>query len=149
MGNPILPAPITATRIVIRARVEVSGTLSRGMRSAIHDVVILIFKGLAGGALVVLFALLSESLSPKRFAGLFSAAPAVAIAGLTIALLDKGGHDAHQSAVGMLAGSAGMVAYAATVVPLLRRVRASGAAAAALGAWVIAAAVIALPVLLA
>jgi hypothetical protein len=53
---------------------------------------ILISKGLAGGGLVVAFAVISECLTPKRFAGLFSAAPAVALAGLTITLLDKGAH---------------------------------------------------------
>jgi hypothetical protein len=62
---------------------------------------------------VVAFALLSAGLSPKRFAGLFSAAPAVALAGLTIVVLDKGSHDAHENAAGMIAGGAGMVAYAA------------------------------------
>jgi uncharacterized membrane protein (GlpM family) len=112
-----------------------------------HDVLILLVKGLAGGLLVVAFALLSEGLSPKRFAGLFGAAPAVAIAGLSIVLLDKGTHDAHQNAVGMLAGSAGMVAYAAATIPLLRRLRASRAAVIALPAWCGAAAVIAIPVL--
>ena len=96
---------------------------------------------------MVAFALLSEGLVPKRFAGLFSAAPAVAIAGLTIVLLDKGAHDAHQNAVGMLAGSAGMIAYAAAVVPLLRRLRASRAALVALTAWTAMAAVVAVPVL--
>ena len=104
-------------------------------------------KGLAGGALVTAFALLSEGLKPKRFAGLLSAAPAVAIAGLTIVLLDKGPHDAHQSATGMLAGSAGMIAYAAAAIPLLRRIRASGAAATALFAWFLVAALVAVPVL--
>ena len=104
---------------------------------------------MAGGTLVVVFAAVSESLSPKRFAGLFSAAPAVAIAGLTIALLDKGRHDAHQSATGMIAGAAGMVVYAAAVVPLLRRLRASRAAALALIAWIVAAGVVAIPVLVA
>jgi hypothetical protein len=49
----------------------------------LSDPVILVIKGVAGGSLVVAFALLSEGLSPKRFAGLFSAAPAVALAGLT------------------------------------------------------------------
>ncbi len=96
---------------------------------------------------MVVFALLSEGLSPKRFAGLFSAAPAVALAGLTIVLLDKGAHDAHQNAVGMLAGSAGMIAYAAAVVPLLRRTRASRAAVLALSAWTAMAALVAVPVL--
>jgi uncharacterized membrane protein (GlpM family) len=112
-----------------------------------HDLLILALKGLAGGTLVVAFALLSAGLSPKRFAGLFSAAPAVAIAGLAIVLLDKMPHDAHQNAVGMIAGSAGMIAYAAAVVPLLRRRRAPAAAMIALTAWAAAAAVIAIPVL--
>lgn len=114
-----------------------------------HQVLILAAKGLAGGLLVVAFALLSEGLGPKRFAGLFSAAPAVAIAGLSIVLLDKGSHDAHQNAAGMIAGSAGMVAYAAAVVPLLRRVGASAAAAMALGAWTALAALAAIPLLVA
>jgi uncharacterized membrane protein (GlpM family) len=114
-----------------------------------HDLLILGVKGLAGGILVVAFALLSAGLSPKRFAGLFSAAPAVAIAGLAIVLLDKTPHDAHQNAVGMIAGSAGMIAYAAAVVPLLHRRRASVAATVALGAWCAAAVVVAIPVLMA
>jgi uncharacterized membrane protein (GlpM family) len=98
---------------------------------------------------VLAFALLSQGLGPKRFAGLFSAAPAVAIAGLTIAVLDKGAHEAHRNALGMIAGSIGMVVYAATVVPLLRRLRASRAAMLGLGAWGVAAAAVAVPVLLA
>ena len=112
-----------------------------------HDVAILLAKGLAGGSLVVALALICQGLSPKRFAGLFSAAPAVAIAGLVITLLDTGSHDAHEAAIGMLAGSAAMIVYAATVVPLLRRMAASRAAVAALGAWLVVAAVLAVPVL--
>ena len=112
-----------------------------------HDLVTLGVKGLAGGTLVVAFALLSEGLSPKRFAGLFGAAPAVAIAGLVITLLDKGAHAAHESSVGMIAGAAGMIAYAACVVPLLRRRRASVAATLALSAWLAVAALVAIPVL--
>ena len=110
---------------------------------------ILICKGLAGGGLVVVFAVISECLAPKRFAGLFSAAPAVALAGLTITLLDKGAHDAHENAVGMIAGSAGMIAYAMATIPLLRRTRASRAAVAGLGAWTLVAAAVAVPLLLA
>ena len=114
-----------------------------------HDIPILLAKGLAGGTLVVAFALLSESLSPKRFAGLFSAAPAVALAGLVIVVLDKGSHDAHENAVGMIAGSAGMIAYAACVIPLLRRARASRAAVVAIAGWVSIAAAVLAPELLA
>jgi uncharacterized membrane protein (GlpM family) len=104
---------------------------------------------LAGGSLVLVFALVSQGLSPKRYAGLFSAAPAVAIAGLVIVVIDKGAHDAHHNAVGMIAGSAGMLAYAATVVPLLRRMCASRAAVVGIGVWTVVAAVAAVPVLLA
>ena len=114
-----------------------------------HDILILALKGLAGGSLVSAFALLSEGLSPKRFAGLFSAAPAVAIASLTIVLLDKGGHEAHRNSLGMLAGSAGMVAYAATAVPLLRRLRAGRAALTAVLVWLVVAAPVAVLVLVA
>jgi len=114
----------------------------------VHEILLLAIKGLVGGALVVAFALLSEGLSPKRFAGLFSAAPAVALAGLTVVLLDKGAHEAHQNATGMIAGGAGMVAYAAAAVPLLRRRRASIASALALSAWFTVAALASLPRLL-
>ena len=112
-----------------------------------HEVLILAAKGLAGGLLVVAFSLLAEGLSPKRFAGLFSAAPAVAIAGLTVLLLDKGAHDAHESAIGMIAGGVGMIAYAAMAVPLLRRRGAVTAAALSLSGWLVASAAVAVPLL--
>jgi uncharacterized membrane protein (GlpM family) len=115
----------------------------------VHDVLILAIKGLAGGALVVAFALLSQGLEPKRFAGLFSAAPAVALAGLTVTLLDKGAHDAHQSAAGMIAGGVGMAAYAAAVIPLLRRTRPGPASLSAIGVWTLVAAIVAVPLLVA
>jgi uncharacterized membrane protein (GlpM family) len=120
-----------------------------GRQDLSHDVLILALKGLAGGSLVTAFALLSEGFAPKRFAGLFSAAPAVAIASLVIVLLDKGAHDAHQNTVGMLAGAAGMSVYAAAAVPLLSRMTAGRAALAALAAWFVTAGVVAVPVLLA
>jgi uncharacterized membrane protein (GlpM family) len=115
----------------------------------VHDVAIILIKGLVGGLLVLAFALLSEALTPKRFAGLFGAAPAVALAGLAIVLLDKGAHDAHQEAVGMLAGAGGMVVYALVVITLLRRLPANRAALSALGAWFGVAAILSIPVLVA
>jgi hypothetical protein len=114
-----------------------------------RDVLVLAVKGVAGGGLVVAFSLISEGLAPKRFAGLFSAAPAVAIAGLAVGVLDKGAHDAHQAATGMIAGGIGMIAYAAAVVPRLRRRRATIAAAEAMIAWFAMAAPAAVVVLLA
>ncbi|HLI60032.1 MAG TPA: DUF3147 family protein [Solirubrobacteraceae bacterium] len=112
-----------------------------------HEILILLVKGVCGGVLVVAFALLSEGLSPKRFAGLFGAAPSVAIAGLSITLIDEGIGPAHRNTIGMIAGGAGMVAYALAVVPLLRRTGPGRAAATALTAWATAAAAVAIPLL--
>ncbi len=111
------------------------------------DAISVVVKALAGGSLVVLFALLSQSLQPKRFAGLFGAAPAVAIAGLAVTLISKGAFDAKDATLGMLAGSAGMVAYACATVLLLKRVSSLGASASGLAAWVVVAAAIAVPLL--
>lgn len=112
------------------------------------NVAVLAIKAVAGGTLVLVFALISEGLRPKRFAGLFSASPAVAIAGLTITLLDKGAGAARQSSLGMVVGSVALVAYAAAAIPLLRRFRASAAAAIALSAWLVTAAVVAVPMMI-
>jgi hypothetical protein len=123
------------------------GIEKRVVPSAMHDVLILLVKGVCGGLLVVAFALLSEGLSPKRFAGLFGAAPSVAIAGLSITLIDEGIAPAHRNTVGMIAGGVGMVAYAFAVVPLLRRTGPKRAAATALTAWLAASVTVAVPLL--
>ncbi|HET9720519.1 MAG TPA: DUF3147 family protein [Solirubrobacteraceae bacterium] len=112
------------------------------------NVAVLAIKGLAGGTLVVVFALISEGLRPKRFAGLFSASPAVALAGLTITLIFEGARAAHESSLGMVVGSVALVAYAAAAIPLLRKFRASIAAAVALLAWLLAAVVVAIPMMI-
>jgi uncharacterized membrane protein (GlpM family) len=122
--------------------------LAAGKEKNVHDLLVLAVKGVAGGALVSGFALLSQGLSPKRFAGLFSAAPAVALAGLTVVLIDKGVHDARQNTIAMIAGGMGMIAYAAVAVPLLRRMSAGRAALTALLAWFLVAGLTALPIVL-
>jgi uncharacterized membrane protein (GlpM family) len=114
----------------------------------VHDVLILLIKAVAGGGLVLLFALICQGLSPKRFSGLFSAAPAVAVAGLIVVLLDQGATSARANARGMIAGAAAMILYTLVVVPSLRRHRAMTASLTSLLAWVLAAAAVAVPVLL-
>lgn len=111
------------------------------------NVAVLAIRAVAGGMLVLAFALISEGLRPKRFAGLFSGSPAVAIAGLIITLVDKGAQAAHQGALGMIVGAVALVAYAAATIPLLRRFRASIAATVALSAWLVTAAVVAVPMM--
>ncbi|MGI8622323.1 MAG: DUF3147 family protein [Solirubrobacteraceae bacterium] len=83
--------------------------------------------------------------SPSGFAGLFGAAPAVALAGLAVTLVAKGVADAHDAALGMLAGAAGVTVYAAVATVLLRRRAALRSALLAVPAWRPVAAVVLLP----
>jgi hypothetical protein len=99
-----------------------------------------LIKAAAGGSLVVAFAVMSETLHPKRFAGLFGAAPAIAIAGLTVTLAGKGWRDAGQASVGMLAGSVGMLFYAVSTVKTIRSGHPLKGPALSLMAWVVPAA---------
>jgi hypothetical protein len=69
-------------------------------------------KFLAGGTLVVLSAMVSETFQPKRFAGLFSAVPSVLLASLIVTVLLEGTAPASASASGAVAGAVGLVAFA-------------------------------------
>jgi uncharacterized membrane protein (GlpM family) len=105
----------------------------------VHDASVILVKAAAGGTLVVVFALLGEVLRPKWLAGLFSAAPSIAIAGLIVTVVDKGDHAASQAALGMVFGAAGFVVFAACARPLLSRFHAVLASALACVAWVVVA----------
>jgi hypothetical protein len=50
----------------------------------------LVFRFLVGGAVVSLFAILGDLLKPKTFAGLFGAAPSVALATLGLTIVKDG-----------------------------------------------------------
>jgi hypothetical protein len=75
--------------------------------------------------------------------GLFSDAPAVAIASLVLVLLTKGAHDARESAIGMLAGCLGMFCYALATVRLLRQGRTLTGSALGFVAWIVPTAAVA------
>ncbi|MGC1184973.1 MAG: DUF3147 family protein [Candidatus Dormiibacterota bacterium] len=79
---------------------------------------------LAGGLLVVGFSLLAETVQPKDFAGLFSAAPSIALASLVLTVIAMGSKAAGLAASGMVAGGLGMVAFCALAVVTVRRHRA-------------------------
>ncbi len=100
-----------------------------------HDAVVIILKALAGGLLVVLFSIIGHAVHPKWFAGLFAAAPSVAIASLIVTVADKGDHVASTSAFGMTFGAVGFVAFAALARPLLARMDATRASAFACLLW--------------
>ena len=73
-----------------------------------HDVGILALRGLAGGTLVVTFALIGEVVTPKAFSGLFSCAPSVAIASLVITVMSQSTTKARLDSIGMVVGALGM-----------------------------------------
>ena len=94
-----------------------------------------------GGAIVTAFALLGELVQPKTFAGMFGAAPSVAIATLALA---HARHDATYAAIearSMLIGAAAFGAYSAACVAVaqVRRIPVWLGAAAAWVAWLVVA----------
>jgi hypothetical protein len=90
-------------------------------------------KALAGGLLVVAFSLVGEVLQPKRFAGVFSAAPAIALASLLLTAYLKGATMATPQAAGMLVGSVGMIVYCFFSLFAVDRFKAM---VGSIGAWV-------------
>ncbi len=76
-----------------------------------------------GGVLVTAFAMLADVLRPKSFAGLFGAAPSVALATLTLTIAHEGRRYAALEARSMILGAVGFLAYAAIVSWVLRRFR--------------------------
>ena len=96
-------------------------------------------KALIGGLAVVGFSLIGHAGHPKRFAGLFSAAPSVAVASLAITAVVKGADGAVPYARGMLIGSAGMLAYGVVSLYLIQRLHALIGSILAWLAWLVVA----------
>ncbi len=84
-----------------------------------------IIRFLVGGVVVSFFAMLGDVLYPKSFAGLFSAAPSVALATLALTIHKEGRLYAGQEAKTMLLGAAAFLVYAVLVSFVLRRYRPS------------------------
>jgi Protein of unknown function (DUF3147) len=92
---------------------------------------------LAGGTAVSAFAALGDSLRPKSFAGLFGAAPSIALATLFITLSQKGAPFVAMEGRSMIVGAFALAAYSWTVCVLLKKFLLSSWAAttAALVVW--------------
>ena len=84
-------------------------------------VVTVVAKSLLGGVLVLVFAALSETLKPKRFAGILAAAPSVAIAGLAVGAASKGPAEQAHTAHAMIAGAVALAVHAGVAVVALPR----------------------------
>jgi hypothetical protein len=96
---------------------------------------------LAGGVAVSAFATLGDMLRPKSFAGLFGAAPSIAIATLLITLSQKGAPFAAVEARSMIVGAFALAAYSWVVCVLLKKLLMSSwtATMAAMVIWFVAA----------
>ena len=100
-----------------------------------------LIRFVAGGVLVSLFAMVGDVLRPKSFAGLFGAAPSVALATLTLAFCKHGGMYVSLEGRSMILGAIALAVYSFLVCQLLMRVRCSALTAtlAATPVWLIVA----------
>ena len=83
----------------------------------------LLARFVIGGIIVSLFAVIAEMLRPKTFAGLFGAAPSVALATLGITIAQNGKAYAAIEAHFMIFGAIAFCAYALAVSWVLMRYR--------------------------
>jgi len=76
-----------------------------------------------GGVVVSIFSAIGSFLRPKTFAGLFGAAPSVALATLALTFHKNGHHYAALEGRSMVLGAIAMAAYAWVVAMILFRAR--------------------------
>jgi Protein of unknown function (DUF3147) len=98
-----------------------------------------VVRFLVGGVVVSAFAILGDILRPKSFAGLFAAAPSVALATLGIALYRQGAEYVALQSRAMKAGAIALAVYSVVVCHLLvrARMRAAPATLLSLVVWLI------------
>jgi hypothetical protein len=100
-----------------------------------------LLRFMVGGFVVSAFAILGDVLRPKSFAGLFGAAPSVALATLGIAVYQHGASYAALQTHSMMAGAIALGIYSVVVCHLLVRagLRAAPATLLSLVVWMIVA----------
>ena len=81
----------------------------------------ILIRFLVGGAVVSAFAIIGDLLKPKSFAGLFGAAPSVALATLGLTVATQGASYAASEARSMMAGAIAFMAYASFVSWVMMR----------------------------
>lgn len=82
-----------------------------------------LIRFIVGGTVVSIFAILGDVLRQKSFAGLFGAAPSIALATLGLTIHQHGKAYASEETRSMIFGAIGFLAYAALVSWVLRRYR--------------------------
>jgi uncharacterized membrane protein (GlpM family) len=101
----------------------------------------LIFRFVVGGLIVSLFASFGDVVKPKSFAGLFAAAPSVALSTLGLTIVTNGKLYAAAEGRSMIAGAVGLFLYATVTMRLILKYRlhAGRAAICAIAVWFVCA----------
>lgn len=84
---------------------------------------VILIRFLIGGIAVSVFAILGDLFKPKSFAGLFGAAPSIALATLGLTVASDGRHYAATETNSMIAGAIAFFVYASCVSWILMRGR--------------------------
>jgi hypothetical protein len=100
-----------------------------------------VVRFLVGGLVISTFAMLGDILRPKSFAGLFAAAPSVALATLGIAVYIHGTAYAAVQSHAMMAGALALATYSVVACHVLvrSRLRAAPATLLSLVVWLVVA----------
>ncbi|MBB4397661.1 DUF3147 family protein [Bradyrhizobium sp. ERR14] len=100
-----------------------------------------LLRFIAGGLIVSAFAILGDMLRPKSFAGLLGAAPSVALATLSIAVVQHGPRYVAAESWTMIYGAIALGCYSLVVCHLLMRFHFSAlpATTLAFAAWLVVA----------
>jgi hypothetical protein len=85
----------------------------------------ILIRFLVGGVVVSAFAIIGGVLKPKSFAGLFGAAPSVALATLSLTVATEGASYAAIEARSMMAGAIAFFAYASLASWVMMRYKAN------------------------
>jgi Protein of unknown function (DUF3147) len=83
----------------------------------------IVLRIIVGGVVVSVFSMMGDLLKPKSFAGLFGAAPSVALATIALTVMKDGRAYASTEAKSMILGSVAFFVYACVVSRLLMRRR--------------------------
>jgi Protein of unknown function (DUF3147) len=96
-----------------------------------------VVRFLAGGTIISLFATIGDIVRPKGFAGLFAAAPSVALATLALTIAIEGRQFAATEARSMIVGAIAFVIYAIVCVYLMgvKHMRVTPTATGGLAIW--------------
>jgi uncharacterized membrane protein (GlpM family) len=98
----------------------------------------ILFRFIIGGLVVSLFSAFADAVKPKSFAGLFAAAPSVAMATLGLTILKEGKLFAATEARSMVFGAIALFFYAAAAI-LKYKLDAAPAAISAIAVWMVCA----------